>query len=147
MPAHQDNTPPRGYHPNVDRELHQLVRHLAARYPGITIVSAWMTTLDDGERQQDVRYQAPIDRLLEAGLLTRAMVAASQDGRRGPRTTPAGCGYSLALDGLDDRSTPGHADLYIYTGMRPRERERIGTTDAMRVLKGFTLGKRRKRAA
>lgn len=139
-------TPAPRYPVHVAPELRPLVAHLLARYPGIAIVSAGFRTLDDGSRQQDVRYCAPIARLLEAGLLTRAMVEASPDGRRGPQTTPAGCGFSLALDGLDDSSLPGCADLCIFTGERPRERERFSVKDAARELRRFTLGKRRKPA-
>jgi len=122
--------------------LRPLVAHLQARYPGVAIIEADFRALDDGTRQQNVRFCAPLARLLEAGLLTPAMAEASRDGRRGPQTTPAGDGFSLARGGLDDSSLPGCADLCIFTGTVPRERERFAVKDAARELRRFMLPRR-----
>ena len=140
------------YHPYVDHELQALARHLIARYPGIVIVEATMHTLDDGTRQQSVRYCAPIEKLLEAGLVTPEMVARGKsfDDRRKGRHCPNGDGFSLFDKTIDERGASlgaaGYWDLHVHTGAAPRERERFNTKDAKRVLKAFTLGKRRKSA-
>ena len=138
------------YHPYADRELQPLVRHLIARYPGITIVEARMSTLEAGILQQSVRYCAPIERLLEAGLVTPEMVARkdSFDYRRRGTNCPNGDGFSLFDEPIDEAGASlgpaGCWDLSIHTGAAPRERERISTKDAERELRRFMLPKRRK---
>lgn len=139
------DTAPLQHPARVAPELRQVVAHLFARYPRIAILSAGFRTLDDGPRQQEVRYSASIVRLLEAGLLTPETAEASRDGRRTPQTTPAGCGYSQAAERLHDSRLPGCADLSIYTGEQPRERERFGVKDAVRELHRFMLPRRRGR--
>ena len=92
------------------------------------------------------------EKLLEAGLVTPEMVARGKsfDDRRKGRYCPNGDGFSLFDKTIDERGASlgaaGYWDLHVHTGAAPRERERFNTKDAKRVLKAFTLGKRRKSA-
>jgi hypothetical protein len=112
----------------IDCALGPLVEKLRARYPGVHIVEAHMSTLDDGAIQQCIRYCAPLEMLKHYGLLTEEMLRK----KRGP--TSLGEGFHLC-EGLDYLSLPGCWDLSAWTATRPRERPRIGTTEAQRILK------------
>jgi len=87
------------------------VAQLRARYPGVRIVEANYSRLEDGTRQQNIRYQAPLPLLEHYGLVTKDMLV------RRPRmksVTPLGCGFHLS-DDLDCESRPGCWDLLIFT--------------------------------
>jgi len=125
---------------HIDPALAPLADQLRARYPGVRVVRATFTTLDDGTLQQNIRFAAPLARLLAAGLCTEAMVANARLGC----VTPIGDGYSLYDCPLDALVEPGNYDLSIFTGTRPRERERFSVKDAERELRRFTLAGRRR---
>lgn len=113
----------------------QIVERLAARYPGVRIVEAFLAEGYNGALQQNVRFQAPLEVLKAHGLLTDDMVR---------NTTPIGDGFSLT-QGLDKRSTHGHSDLFLFTGAVPRERDRFSTREAQRVLKQFARASHKRR--
>lgn len=124
---------------HVDRRLLPLVKKLRERYPGVAVVSASLTTLDNGIRQQNIRFAAPIDRLLECGLVTYEMVVSLHDGRRRLSSrTPLGDGYTLFDGPVDGLVAPGNWDLHIFTGAAPRERERFSTLPAP-LRRGFSF--------
>lgn len=118
-----------------DYWLPSLAKALMARYPGVQVVGALVTELDDGTLQQNIRYQAPLERLRACGLVTDAMLSRVKDGC-GSGNTPMGDRYFLC-DRLDDLSNPGCLDLLTYTGTVQRERERMSVRDAARILKRF----------
>lgn len=107
-------------------ELRCLVEKLRARYPGIHIRSARYCTYGvDGERQQEIQYQAPLASLEAAGLVVPEMLRPKRNGR-----TSLGEGFTLFPSW-----PPGCWDLYVYTAMSPRESPRIAVTEAKRLLK------------
>jgi hypothetical protein len=146
--ATQDSNPYPEVHLYADAELQALVRHLAARYPGVVIVSARMKSLDDGTRQQNIDYAGPIEKLLEYGLVTQAMIANSRGSRCGSLYTPEGNGFSLFDGPIDELSASlcpaGGWCLSIYVNDAPRERERFNVKAAERLLRQFRLPRRRK---
>ena len=116
-------------HYYVSPELIPLARALEGRYPGVSVVYGRMTQWDDGTVQQHIRYCAPLEMLRHYGLVTTEM-----EQLRNPGRTALGDGFHLC-QGLDDLSLPGCYDLSILTGSRPRERDRISTKDAQRLLR------------
>ena len=116
---------------NIDYKLRPLADRLRARYPGVRIVEASMSSTDDGMPQQNVRYQAPLAWLKQSGLVTAEMLRLKQQGRS---DTALGEGFSLCR-ALDDESRDGFWDLSVYTGTCPRERDRMAMTEAKRLLR------------
>lgn len=115
----------------IQHELRPLVDRLRARYPGVRVFDAHISTTYDGMRQQNVRYQAPLVELKRAGLLTAEMLRHS---KHGLGETALGDGFSLT-EGWDCKSVSGCHDLEIWTGEYPRERSRIAVTEAKRLLR------------
>lgn len=116
----------------IDRALAPLVEQLRARYPGVRIVSASLCERPaDGELQQEIRYQAPLERLKALGLLTSCMIARD---RAWPPADAIGDGFHLCAS-LDRESRPGQWDLLILTGASPRERARFSVLPARRLLR------------
>ena len=98
-------------------------------------MEAKLTTTYHGSTQQCVRYQAPLERLISAGLVTVAMQESIKRRRqKGVGTTAIGDGFHLC-SGLDAESKPGCWDLAIFTRAFPDEPRRIGTSMAKRALK------------
>lgn len=120
-----------------------LAHALTLRYPGVRIIDAYIRDCGDGNQQQNLSFQASLERLRECGLVTDAMLANIKDGY-GNGVTPIGDGYSLSQD-LFDYSTPGCFDLSIHTPSAPWRRERKSTREAARVLKCFMHAKNHKR--
>ncbi len=119
-----------------------LLARLRARYPGVGVTHAEMHDQGRGWLLLVVKFEAPLAVLLEAGLVTSAMVeAAWHRRRRGPSrdTNPIGDGFSLY-------GSEQGAQLTIYTATSPRERPRIATDDARRLLKRFMLPRHRRTA-
>jgi hypothetical protein len=114
----------------IDLELRPLAAKLRARYPDVRIVWAHYSTNGKNEKQQTIRYQAPLMVLIEHGLVTHAML-----GGDGSGIYPIGDGFHLCRNGLDAESRPGCCDLSVFTGMTPRERHRFSVKDAARLLK------------
>lgn len=115
----------------------EYLRHaLQRRYPSVRVVS--VTWQQDAPRrgilQQTVRYQAPLEALKAAGLLTdeTAKIAAGPS-VGGPRTG----GECLALwtSLRDAESRPGCVDLFVYTESEPRERAQFSTRQAQALLR------------
>lgn len=116
----------------IDHRLSALAQRLRARYPGVRIVSAELFDNYDGI-QQNIRYQATLERLRECGLLSGKM----EDPRC--QLTPIGDGFFLC-DRLDQESRDGLWDLMICTGSIPWERARIGTGKARQLLRQIAKG-------
>ena len=112
-----------------------LLAQLQRRYPGVEVTRVEVNDRDDGP-QQAIRFAAPLDRLVECGLVTGAMV---ERRRRLDVRTPIGDGYSLHEEGGDRWA------LHVYTGSAPRERERFAVKDAERELRRFRLPRRGRR--
>lgn len=114
------------------------VAQLERRYPGVQIVEAYMMETSDGDPQQVVRFQAPLELLKSSGLLTDDML---KQQRASWKVTALGDGFSLS-ERRDSASVPGCWDLLIYTGASPREalRPRTSVRDAQRVLKRIAKG-------
>lgn len=121
----------------IDYSLQPLVNKLRARYPGVRIVEATLCEMD-GAPQQIIRFQAPLPALESAGLIEPKMLKGINDNRVG-NTTAIGDGFILCKS-LDDESRDGCWDLMMMTEGYPRERPRIATTEAKRLLRKIAKG-------
>jgi hypothetical protein len=121
----------------VDHRLQPLVDKLRNRYPAIRIVRASLQKQDNGQFQQSIQFQAPLETLQAAGLIEPVMMPDSK--RLGRETTSLGDGFYLC-DGLDDQSRAGCWDLSIWTASVPREPVGLGTRRAQTEFKRMMRG-------
>jgi len=119
-------------------EIYPLVEKLRARYPGVGIVDARMSTRADGETQQMLRFQAPLELLKRYGLVTARMVRE----REQYKPTPIGDGFLLTKH-LDSGSCPGSWDFLLLTEASPREYRKLGTQLAKTLLRRIAKIKER----
>jgi hypothetical protein len=119
----------------IDDDLQPLVAQLRARYPIVRIVEAQRIGRRDtgGIYGISIRYQAPLEMLKRAGLLSAERIAIVNSGMY-DKYDSLGESFDL-YDSYDALSTPGCHDLVVRTWNEPHERPRIALAEAKRVLK------------
>jgi hypothetical protein len=115
-------------------KLREAVKQLLARYPGVRIVEASITSGVGNRPQQTIRFQAPFAELRRLGLATAEMLSQPAEDALGfAGQTAWGDGFVLR-NALDARSRPGCWDLVVCTGAIPLERPDFALDGAKRLI-------------
>lgn len=124
-----------------------LANELRNRYPGLVVQEAkiYPRVPRDGDPQQSITLVGTLEALRSFGLVTDAMIANAEDGRRGTQHLPIGDWFGLD----EDSDAPGIWCLTIYSGAYYSTfgaRSKLLNLDAARrELRRFMLPKRRGR--